>query len=166
MLAVAWVARRPWLAACAAAVASCDDVNVHILSAQQYESTQSCVTSSEAIDVVSGPATSDNCAPTCLTASSADSSHTYVTTVCPPYPPNYTWESQDAETDAADQCPGAFAAYANFLADGATCLAIPDGGADADAAGTEAATDDGSGDMEAAIDLEAGDASPATEAGE
>jgi hypothetical protein len=114
----------------AAAVVSCDDVNEHILTAQLYDPNGSCVGASAGVDVVSGAAVGDNCTPTCLTTSTKDASFTYVTTVCPPYPGDYSSESQAAATDAGDPCVGAFAAYEAYLADGSTCVAV-DGGPDA-----------------------------------
>jgi hypothetical protein len=126
--------------ATALAIASCDDVYVHILTGQQYDPVNECVQAPAGIDVVSGGATGDNCDPTCLVATAGDSSFVYVTTTCPPYPGDYTAEGQDATTGPSDPCTGALAAYGGYLADGATCapaVACGDGG--------DAAGDDGSG---------------------
>ena len=114
-------------AAAAIARASCDDVNVHILSASPYEQAQGCLEAEGAIDVVQGPSTGDNCAPTCLVSSGDDQTNVYVTTVCPPYPGDYASEALDAA--AGDPCFGVAAAYAAFVADGATCVPIEAGDA-------------------------------------
>jgi hypothetical protein len=119
---------------------SCDDVSEHILSARAYQPPAGgqgvgCVGASAAVDIVSGAGGGDNCAPTCLRTGSPDASFTYITTVCPPYPGDYSAESQDAATNAADPCAGAFGAYAVYLADGSICVGGIDGGPGAGDAG-------------------------------
>ncbi len=92
-------------------VASCDDVNVHILSGQLYEPQSACLEPSTGIDVFNGGSTGDNCSPQCLSVTSGDATSTYVTTMCPPFPGDYTVEAEDATAGASDPCTGAFAAY-------------------------------------------------------
>ena len=127
--------RGAWLALSAGlVVASCDDVNVHILTGNQYDQALGCVTASEGVDVVEGPSNGDNCSPQCLVASGDDSSSVYVTTVCPPYPGDYTTEALDAADGDGDPCFGALAAYAAYEDAGATCPAtVADAGPDAPA---------------------------------
>ena len=68
------------------ALASCDDVNVHILSGQLYQPQADCLEPSSGIDVVNGGSTGDNCDPQCLSIGEGDATAIYVTTMCPPYP--------------------------------------------------------------------------------
>jgi hypothetical protein len=141
---------RRLVAACAAlAVASCDDVSLHILTAQPYQApaagqTLGCLQGTGAIDVVSGPATADNCDLTCLVATAGDAQSTYLTTVCGPYPGDYQHATQAEAGNGADPCVGAFAAYE------ADAQCVPSDGGDAQAAtgddgGGEAGGDDGGG---------------------
>jgi hypothetical protein len=136
-----------WLALAAGLlVVACDDVSVHILSGQQYmpatTGVPACVTASEGVDVVAGPSTGDNCSPECFYMSDGTETVVYVTTVCPPYPGDYTTEALDAATGDADPCLGALAAYEAYEADGYTCGVEPEGGTtdagDAGDAGTDA----------------------------
>jgi len=116
--------RPRWTLALAAGlvVASCDDVSVHILSGQQYTSgNPGCVTSSAGVDVVAGPSTGDNCSPECIYATGNSQTLVYVTTVCPPYPGDYTTEALDAAEGDADPCFGALAAYEAFEDAGTVC---------------------------------------------
>ena len=138
-------------------IASCDDVNVHILSGQLYEPQAACLDPSTGIDVVNGGSTGDNCAPQCLSVTSGDATSTYVTTVCPPYPGDYTVEAEDATTGAGDPCTGAFAAYDS--ADAECPPTLGEGGPE-DAG--DAATDAGTGDAPS----DAGDAAGDTGASE
>jgi hypothetical protein len=130
--------KRLLAAGALAAIAACDDVNVHILSGQEYNPALACVGATAGVDVVQGASTGDNCDPTCLTATQGTSTYTYVTTTCPPYPGDYTVEAQDAATSPSDPCTGAFAAYAAYNA-GATDAACPPPGSCAD--GGEAGAD-------------------------
>ncbi len=133
----------------AVVIASCDDVNVHILTGQQYDPTNNCVQGTSAgIDVVQGPATGDDCPATCLTATSGDSSFTYVTTVCPPYPGDYTVEAADAATSDADPCTGALAAYAagTYCGAAASCGDGGDEGGDEGGCATAEGGEEGGGD--------------------
>jgi hypothetical protein len=125
--------RGAWLALSAGlVVASCDDVNVHILSGNQYNEALGCVTASEGVDVLQGPSNGDNCSPQCLVASGDDQTYVYVTTVCPPYASDYTSEPVDAADDPSDPCYGALGAFNAFEADGFSCPATPvDAGPDA-----------------------------------
>jgi hypothetical protein len=134
------------------ALASCDEPGVHILTAQLYDPTRQCVSPSESVDVVNGPATGDNCSPQCLTITVGDATSVYVTTVCPPYPGDYAVEGEDATTGSGDPCTGAFAAYDQ---DGDICPPIAadageaspgddsddDGGGTVTDGGTDAAAD-------------------------
>jgi hypothetical protein len=131
------------------AVASCDEPDVHILTGQLYDPAAACIGPSEGVDVVAGPSTGDNCGPTCLTIASTATSGTttavYVTTVCPPFPGDYTVEALDATDGDGDPCTGAFAAYEANGLDGDICgpdAAEGEGGAPGDA-GTDAAGDAG-----------------------
>jgi len=143
------------LAACAAlAVASCDDVSLHILTAQPYQAPGSgqatgCLLPGGAIDVVGGAATADNCDPTCLVAGSGDAQSVYFTTACGPYP-DYTAETQDQLDGAADPCVGVFAALAADAqcvpGDGGDAEAAPgDDGGDGEASGDDGGGSDGGG---------------------
>jgi hypothetical protein len=130
------------------AIASCDDVNVHILSGQLYQPQAACLDPSTGIDVVKGGSTGDNCAPQCLSVTAADATSTYVTTVCPPYPADYTVEAEDATAGPGDPCTGAFVAYES--GDAACSGALGEGGPDdasdgASDAGPDA-SDGGAGD--------------------
>jgi len=81
-------------------VASCDEPNVHILTAQLYDPAGACVGQSDGVDVVQGPSTGDACNPSCLTITSGSTTSVYVTTVCPPFPQDYTVEGEDAAAEA------------------------------------------------------------------
>jgi hypothetical protein len=131
-------------------VASCDEPNVHILTAQLYDPAGACVGQSDGVDVVQGPSTGDSCNPSCLTITSGSTTSVYVTSVCPPFPQDYTVEGEDAAAEAGDPCPGAFAALAAYDDSGVTCAPPADdagdegGGTGGDAvadAGTDAAAD-------------------------
>jgi hypothetical protein len=144
-------------AAAVAVVAACDDVTVHILSAQQYLPQFACLQPTSGVDVVSGGATGDNCDPTCLIATASPSqTFVYITTTCPPYPADYTTESQAQATDPSDPCTGAFAALAAdagcppTCTDGGPDVCIPgdDGGGNAETGGG----DDGGGETGAGDD--------------
>jgi hypothetical protein len=146
--------RAPWLAlSVGLLVVSCDDVNVHILSGQQYTPASAtlpgCIAASAGVDVVAGQSTGDNCSPECVYLSQGTLTAVYVTTVCPPYPGDYTTEELDAASSDADPCFGALAAYNAYEADGYTCFPEPEAGApegdagDAGDAGTSDAADGG-----------------------
>jgi hypothetical protein len=116
------------LSAWAAAVAlcACDNPGVHVYSAFGYDAQGRCVDpSSTALDVVSGPSTGNDCAPTCIVGSG----QVYVSTVCPPYPPGYGVEAADSGIAPSDPCAAALAAYAAQTTCGAA--SGDDGGADA-----------------------------------
>jgi hypothetical protein len=136
----------------ALAVASCDEPNVHILTAQLYDPAADCVSASDGVDVANGPATGDNCGPECT---SGDATSVYVTTVCPPFPLDYTAEAEDAASGAGDPCTGAFAAYEGYLDSGVTCPVITgDGGEEA---GDDGGTMGDAGDAGDAGSSDAGD---------
>ena len=117
----------------AAAMAGCDDGASHIYAARIFEVDRGCLDDYGAVDVVSGGEPSSTCAPVCLT----NAGTTYVSKVCPPYPPLFGVESADAASN--DTCAAAFAA----LARGDSCL--PDGGGSTHPAdgGVEGGADDG-----------------------
>jgi hypothetical protein len=143
-------------------IASCDDVNVHILSGQLYEPQAACLDPSTGIDVVNGGSTGDNCAPQCLSVTSGDATSTYVTTMCPPYPGDYTVEAEDATTGAGDPCTGAFAAYDSADAECPPTLGEggeSDGGVEAGDAGTDAG-DDGASASDGGTQDAPGDGAP------
>ncbi|HEX3343929.1 MAG TPA: hypothetical protein VHS09_05115, partial [Polyangiaceae bacterium] len=122
------------------AVASCDEPDVHILTAQLYDPAGACVGASNGVDVVQGPSTGDNCSPSCLSIASGDGSSVYVTTVCPPFPQDYGVETEDTTDGAADPCIGAFGAYAAYEDSGVTCPPPED---EAGSDGAQEAGDDG-----------------------
>jgi hypothetical protein len=146
------------------AVAACDDGNVHILSGQLYDPQAQCIEPSTGIDVVNGNSTGDNCAPACISIESGDATSVYVTTMCPPFPGDYTIEAADAATDDADPCTGAFAAYESEAGE---CPAVlPEAG---EAGGDDAAGDAGGPPADAApeaSDATTGDASGDDASGE
>ena len=80
----------------------------------------------------------------------------YVSTTCPPYPADYTPESQDQATDPSDPCTGAFAAFGADAAcppqctDGGADVCIPTGDDGGDDGGNSG--DDGGGDAGAAAE--------------
>jgi hypothetical protein len=135
--------RGVWLALAAGlVVASCDDVNVHILSGNQYDEAAGCVTASQAIDVAEGPSNGDNCSPQCLVSSGNEQTYVYVTTVCPPYPGDYTSEPLDAAEDSADPCFGALAAYEQYADAMVACsVSTTDGGTDGPDGGADGTAD-------------------------
>jgi len=138
------------------AMASCDQPDVHILTAQLYDPAEACVGQSSGVDVLAGPAVGDNCSPSCLTATSGDATSVYVTTVCGPFP-DYTVEGPDATAGAADPCTGAFAAFAAYEDSGVTCpLTADDAGEDGEADGGAPADGGDAGDA-AATDAPSGD---------
>jgi hypothetical protein len=141
------------------AIASCDDVNLHILSGQLYDPINACVQPSAGIDVVPGEATGDACDPVCLTATSGTSSFVYVTTMCPPYPVDYTTESQAAATDPSDPCTGAFAAYnaGTICAPATAGGGCAEGGTTGDDSGGMATGDDSGGSSGCASSEAGGD---------
>jgi hypothetical protein len=122
-------------ASAAVAVCACDNPSVHVYSAQAYDPQGQCVEpSSTALDVISGAATGNDCAPTCIVGSA----QVYVSTVCPPYPPGYGVEAADAGLASSDPCSAALAAFAA----GTTCGAAADGGP-GDGGGADAPADAG-----------------------
>jgi hypothetical protein len=108
---------RAWLCASALALAACDDVNVHVYSGQLFVAQGQCLQPSTGLDLISGPATGNNCGPACLTETTPGGPVVYVSTVCPPYPQGASIEAPDAALDGGDPCVAAFSA----LAGGATC---------------------------------------------
>ncbi|MGD0529211.1 MAG: hypothetical protein ABSE49_28995 [Polyangiaceae bacterium] len=134
------------------AMASCDQPDVHILTGQLYDPGEACVGESNGVDIVQGPSTGDNCNPACLTISAGDATSIYVTTICPPFPGDYSVENPDEAGSASDPCTGAFAAYGAFEDSGAVCAATTDdageggsdddGGTSGDAAPSDAAPSD------------------------
>jgi hypothetical protein len=142
----AWIALSVGLV-----VVSCDDVNVHILTANPYDAAGQCVGVSQAVDVVAGPSNGDNCTPVCLLSSGNEQTEVYVTVVCPPYPGDYSTEAMDATTGASDPCTGAFAAYAAYEDSGVPC------GTTSDEGGEDAAPDGGDDGSEP---TDAGDGGP------
>ena len=139
-------------------VASCDQPDVHILTGQLYDPTAACVGPSSGVDVIQGPSTGDSCNPSCLSIASGDASYVYVTTICPPFPGDYTVEAEDAAAGAGDPCTGAFAAYADYLDSGVTCPVVADdGGEEGGDAGA------GMGDAGADVGTDAAGDAPATD---
>ena len=95
---------------------ACDDAKSHIYAARAFEPDRNCLDEYGAVDVVSGGEVSSKCGVVCL----SNAGTTYVSTVCPPYPPLFGVELADAAI--GDTCAAALAAHAR----GDTC--VPDGG--------------------------------------
>jgi hypothetical protein len=123
--------------AAAVAACGCDNPSVHVYSGQAYDTQAQCVQPfSTALDVISGPSTGNACPPACLVGST----QVYVSVVCPPYPPGYGVEAQDAALAASDPCTAALAAYA-----AGTMCGGGDGGPGDDGGGADAPSDAGDG---------------------
>ena len=138
--------KRLAILAAVAALAACDDTNVHLLYGEQYDSQYDCMLPSTSIDVISGPDPGESCAPVCITATLDAQNYTYITTTCPPYDP-YPAEKQTGYHSPTDPCTPAFAAYTANIECGPDG-GPPEGGLDAgtDADGGIDATVDGPSD--------------------
>ena len=128
-------------------VVSCDDVNVHILSANQYDAADQCVTASDGVDVVAEPLDGGQ-----LRAGVPRGQRGRPVVrlrddgVRPPYPGDYTsrkrWTRRPVTPTRAPAHSRAYAAYEN---DGAICAPVgTDAASDASDAASDA--DDGGGD--------------------
>jgi hypothetical protein len=115
-------------------LAACDEPNVHIFSGQQFEAQGECLEPSTALDVIGGAGATLTCSPVCLT----QSGQVYVSTQCPPYPPQFAVETQNSLGDASDPCAAALSAYTA----GTMC---GDDGGEGDAAGGDASGGDAEG---------------------
>jgi hypothetical protein len=124
--------KRLAILAAVAAVAACDDTNVHLLYGEEYDTQYMCMLPSTSIDVVNGPDPGDSCDPVCITATLDGQNYAYITTTCPPYAP-YPSETKAQTHGPSDPCTAAFAAYAANVECG------PDGGPPE--GGLDAATD-------------------------
>lgn len=132
------------------AIAACDDVQEHIFTGHLYESQNACLDPSTAIDVVTGEATGNKCAPACLVSGA----NVYVSTQCPPYPPTYA-----LDLDASDDADPCVAALQDW--DAQTLCGVDAGGKGGDGSAAGEAGDAGdAGDDGSAIDA------PADAAGE
>jgi hypothetical protein len=89
-------------------LAACDEPNAHIFSGQQFEAQGQCLEAPTALDVIGGSGATLTCDPACLT----QSSQVYVSTQCPPYPPQFAVETANSLGDASDPCAAALNAYA------------------------------------------------------
>ena len=97
-------------------LSACDDAKSHVYAARAFEPDRNCLDDYGAVDVVSGGDVSSKCGAVCLT----NAGTTYLSTVCPPYPPLFGVELADAAI--GDTCAAALAAQAR----GDIC--VPDGG--------------------------------------
>ena len=105
--------RGRWAVALLGVVAftACDESDVHIYSAQQFESDpkRRCLEAAVAIDVVNGGSTSYGCAPECLVATGpCGKPYVFVSTQCGPYPEGLVTQGQGEAGDASDLCEPAF----------------------------------------------------------
>jgi hypothetical protein len=154
--------KRIALLAAVAALAACDDTNVHLLYGQQYDSQYGCMLPTQSLDVINGPDPGQSCAPECITVQLDGQTYAYITTTCPPYDPQYPSEKQSGYHSPTDPCTPAFAAYAANIECSRDGGPPPDGGLDAghDAeAGIDATVDAGPGPdaaPEAAVDAPGG----------
>ena len=134
--------KRLAILAAVAALAACDDTNVHQLYGQEYDPTYKCMLPSTSIDVVNGPDPGENCSPTCITATLDGQDYVYITTTCPPYEP-YPSELKTQTHGPSDPCTAAFTAYDENVQcgpDGGPPEGGVDAGTDADA-GVDATVD-------------------------
>ncbi len=113
--------KRVALLAAVAALAACDDTNVHLLYGQEYDAQYRCMLPEQSIDVVNGPDPGQSCAATCIVATLDGQNYAYITTTCPPYAP-YPSEQKTATHGPTDPCTAAFKAYDSNVECG------PDGG--------------------------------------
>jgi hypothetical protein len=88
-------------------LAACENPNVHVFSGQQFEAQGQCLEAPTALDVIGGAGATLTCAPACLT----QSAQVYVSTQCPPYPPQFAVETANSVGDASDPCAAALNAY-------------------------------------------------------
>lgn len=126
------------LSGVAGAVMACGyDVEQIVFVAQRYDDTNQCFTDYAQVGTYRAEGAPLDCAPACVTVGTS----LYVTTGCPPYPPNAT----PGDPDAAP-CNAALASY-----DGAvTCAAGDAGGGDAQEAGGD--VEGGGGDKDSGAD--------------
>ena len=88
--------------------------------ARTFEAARSCLDPYTAVDIISGPGGEIRCAPACLVSSGV----TYVSTMCPPYPPLFDTTGTDPTCAAA---LSAFARSDYCLTDGgSTQPQLPD----------------------------------------
>jgi len=130
--------KRLAILAAVAALAACDDTNVHLLYGQEYEALNECMLPEQSIDVINGPDPGQNCTPVCIKATLDAQDFAYITTTCPPYDP-YPAEPQHQTHGPSDPCTAAFAAYTANIECGPDG-GPPEGGLDA-APGADAGTD-------------------------
>jgi hypothetical protein len=128
--------KRLALLAAVAALAACDDTNVHLLYGQQYDTQYACMLPEQSVDVINGPDPGQSCSPVCITATVEGGTFVYVSTTCPPYDP-YPSESQAQTHGPSDPCTAAFKAYDGNIECG------PDGGPPE--GGVDAGSDGGAG---------------------
>jgi hypothetical protein len=115
-------------------VAACDQPNVHLFSGQPFEAQGQCLEAPTALDVIGGAGATLTCPPACL----IQSAQVYVSTQCPPYPPEFAVETASNLADASDPCAAALSAYeAGVMCNG-------DGG-EGDAAVVDASASDADG---------------------
>jgi hypothetical protein len=128
--------RRPlllflsFMALVVGALASCEDAQTYVYSAQKYDPMGNCVNDYTSVEIVNGSGASSKCKPICLTVGS----DLYVSTMCPPLPAIAT----EAQADAGN-CIAAVAAQAS----GRTCDIPVDAGEEeaGNDGGAEAAAD-------------------------
>lgn len=137
--------KRVALLAAVAALAACDDTNVHLLYGQEYDAQFMCMLPEQSIDVINGPDPGQSCASTCIVATLDAQNYAYITTTCPPYDP-YPSETKTQTHGPSDPCTAAFKAYDGQVEcgpDGGPPEGGLDAGTDADA-GFDATLDTGS----------------------
>ena len=134
--------KRLAILAAVAALAACDDTNVHLLYGQEYDSQFKCMLPEQSIDVVEGPDPGQSCTAVCIKATLDAQDYAYITTTCPPYDP-YPAEATTQTRGPSDPCTAAFTAYDGDIECG------PDGGPPE--GGVDAGTDSTTG-SDAAVD--------------
>ena len=115
----------PWALAAIVVFVACDDVDSHIYAGQQYDPALGCVNVAVGLDVISGGTTSNGCAPECLVFDADGGQTIFVSSECPPFPPGFATQSEDAG-DASALCPAAIQAFL----DGGVCQPTSDDGGD------------------------------------
>lgn len=124
-----------------APVVACNDTGTYIFLAQQYEPGNQCVDNYSAVDVISGDDPGALCSPVCIT----NMGTYYVTSECPPYPPDFGQAGLDGAVDST--CTAALAAFArgNLCVDGGPPTnPLPDGSTDSAATPVDASAVDAS----------------------
>ena len=119
---------------------ACGGTASHVFQGHLYEPARDCIDPLTAIDVLAGPDPGLGCDPVCLVGTSTllgdgGAKSTYVTNMCPPYPPNF-----DQPEESAACAPAIAALHRNDLcADSGSSNPRQDAAPDAaDPAGSDA----------------------------